>query len=260
MVERLLKTVKSWELLKSLPGQIFFGEQTLSVSSPEFQEWQRKVAGAILLIFGEYSHFLGDFNEIEFTDLLTALGDKKANRAKFWEGVTSAKSMLQSMIDEIKEPSTTAAMSTAVSASPATVSMSPIFIGHGRNPVWARVSILLEKELGLETVNYESESRAGYSIVPILEKMLDQARFAILVLTAEDETSSGSKRARQNVIHEAGLFQGRLGFRKAILLVQDGLEDFSNIAGLQHISFEGNQIDQTFHELRRVLKREGLIE
>ena len=134
-----------------------------------------------------------------------------------------------------------------------------VFIGHGRNPLWARVQVFLEHDLNLKTVHYESESRAGDSIVPILEKMLDQATFALLVLTAEDETSAGGKRARQNVIHEAGLFQGRLGFKKAILLRQEGVEDFSNVAGLQYIPFSGDRIEQTFYELQRVLKREGLV-
>ena len=93
----------------------------------------------------------------------------------------------------------------------------------------------------------------------VLEHMLSKATFAILVLTGEDETSEGGKRARQNVIHEAGLFQGILGFQRAILLIQKGLEEFSNVHGLQHISFEEDRIDQTFFELQRVLKREQQI-
>ena len=108
-------------------------------------------------------------------------------------------------------------------------------------------------------MGYESESRLGSSIIAVLEGMLNRATFAVLVLTAEDETKSGSMRARQNVVHEAGLFQGRLGFKKAIVLKQEGTEDFSNIAGLQYISFSENRIDQTFYELRRVLAREGVI-
>jgi len=131
-----------------------------------------------------------------------------------------------------------------------------VFIGHGRSRLWARVKTYLEDELSLATVTYESEPRTGESITPVLEKMLDQATFAVLILTAEDETSDGAKRARQNVIHEAGLFQGRLGFRRAVLLVQEGVEPFTNIAGLQHIPFAGQNIEQSFYELRRVLKRE----
>lgn len=134
-----------------------------------------------------------------------------------------------------------------------------IFIGHGRSRLWARIQVFLEHELGLRTASYESESRIGESIVPILQHLLDQAAFAVLLLTSEDETAQGTKRARQNVIHEIGLFQGRLGFRRVVLLKQEGIEEFSNVAGLQYIAFEGDNIEGAFHELQRVLQREGLV-
>ncbi len=146
-----------------------------------------------------------------------------------------------------------------IGASVSSVSRPRVFIGHGRSVLWARVKMFLEDELGLATVYYESESRVGESIVPVLEKMLKDAAFAVLVMTAEDETALGAKRARQNVIHEAGLFQGKLGFRKAVLLQQEGLEEFTNVAGLQYIPFTGERIEGTFYELQRVLKREELL-
>lgn len=144
--------------------------------------------------------------------------------------------------------------------SKATVRQPCVFIGHGRSPLWARVKMHLEDELGLATVAYESESRTGNSIVPILERMLEQATFAVLLLTAEDEGAGRGKRARQNVVHEAGLFQGRLGFKRAVLLVQEGTEEFSNVAGLQHIPFSEQNVEQTFYELRRVLVRERQVD
>src|SRR2546426_6128911 len=67
--------------------------------------------------------------------------------------------------------------------------------------------------------------------------MLDRAGFALIVLTAESERTDAVVLARQNVVHEAGLFQGRLGWRKAIVLREDGCEEFSNIAGLGQIPF-----------------------
>jgi predicted nucleotide-binding protein len=134
-----------------------------------------------------------------------------------------------------------------------------IFIGHGRSPLWREVKSFLEDALGLSVVCYESESRVGKSIVPILEKMLAEANFAVLILTGEDETATGSVRARQNVVHEIGLFQSRLGFNRAILLKQEGVENFTNVDGLQYIPFAENRIEQTFHELIRALKREELL-
>jgi hypothetical protein len=44
-----------------------------------------------------------------------------------------------------------------------------------------------------------------------------------------------------------------------VLLVQDGVEAFSNIAGLQYLPFARDNVEQTFYELQRVLKREGLV-
>jgi predicted nucleotide-binding protein len=90
--------------------------------------------------------------------------------------------------------------------------------------------------------------------------MLEAAAVALIVMTAEDEQRDGKVRARENVVHEAGLFQGRLGFTKAIILLEDGCEEFSNIKGLGHIRFPKGNISACFEEIRRVLEREGLIE
>ena len=135
-----------------------------------------------------------------------------------------------------------------------------IFIGHGRSKLWARLQLYIKDELGIPTFTFESETHTGETIINILTSFLDKSSFAILVLTAEDETVEGSMRARQNVIHEAGLFQGRLGFEKVILLKHSNTEDLSNLAGLQYIPFTGDNIEQTFYELSRVLKKHGLVQ
>jgi len=134
-----------------------------------------------------------------------------------------------------------------------------IFIGHGRSKLWARLQIYIKEDLGLKTLTFEEESRTSETIVNILSQFLDRASIAILIMTSEDETADGKLRARQNVIHEAGLFQGRLGFDRVIILKEDNIEEFSNIAGLQYISFANPNIEQTFYELQRKLKKIGMI-
>ena len=89
--------------------------------------------------------------------------------------------------------------------------------------------------------------------------MLDDAGFAFLILTGEDEQATGILHPRLNVVHEAGLFQGRLGFQKAILVLENGCQGFSNVDGLTAIRFEKGKIEAKFHEAIDVLKREGLI-
>ncbi len=134
-----------------------------------------------------------------------------------------------------------------------------VFIGHGRSKIWARLQIYLKDDLNLKTLTFEDESRTGETIINILDDFLNKASFAILIMTAEDDTADGKMRARQNVIHEAGLFQGRLGFDKVLILKQDGIEEFSNIAGLQYIPFSKDNIEQSFYELQRKFKKLGLI-
>lgn len=113
-----------------------------------------------------------------------------------------------------------------------------IFIGHGGSPIWTRLERFLEKKLHCDTEEFNRISPAGKSNKERLKEMLDSSNFAFLILTAEDEASDGSYRARQNVVHEAGLFQARLGFERAIVLLEDGCADFSNIDGLAHIPSE----------------------
>jgi len=143
---------------------------------------------------------------------------------------------------------------------PKSEGLGKVFIGHGRSKLWARLQIFLKDDLSLETLTFEDESRTSESIINILNEFLDNSSFAILVMTAEDETSDGKTRARQNVIHEAGLFQGRLGFDKVIILKQAEVEEFSNIAGLQYIPFSGDNIEQCFYELQRKFKKLGMIQ
>lgn len=130
-----------------------------------------------------------------------------------------------------------------------------IFIGHGRDNQWERLKSHLQDKHRLEIIAYETGARAGHTIRDILETMSDQASFALLVLTGEDRTESGI-RARQNVIHECGLFQGRLGFDRAILLVEEGVELASNFDGIQQLRFEKGRISEVFGDVIATLRRE----
>lgn len=131
-----------------------------------------------------------------------------------------------------------------------------IFIGHGRKNDWSDLANHLTYKHGYKIQAYESGARAGNTIRDILESMLDISSFAILVLTGEDFMANNGIRARQNVIHEAGLFQGRLGFNRAIMIVEEGIENFSNVDGIQQIRYNPGNIKETFGEILATIKRE----
>jgi hypothetical protein len=131
-----------------------------------------------------------------------------------------------------------------------------VFIGHGRNPQWRDLKDHLRDLHGFEVVAYEIGPRAGLSVKEVLENMLSESSFALLLLTGEDEQTDGKLHARQNVIHELGLFQGRLGFTRAIAVIEDGVDEFSNIFGVNQIRFSCGKIRETYGDIIATIRRE----
>jgi len=131
-----------------------------------------------------------------------------------------------------------------------------IFVGHGRSEQWRDLKDHLQDQHGYEVEAYEVGARAGHGIRDILEAMLTRSSFAVLVLTGEDEDTEGRLHARDNVIHETGLFQGRLGWPKAIVLLENGAVEFSNIHGIEQIRFDRGNIRATFGDVLATLRRE----
>ena len=135
-----------------------------------------------------------------------------------------------------------------------------VFIGHGRSFAWRDLKDFIQDRLNLPWDEFNRVPVAGFTNIARLSQMLDNAAIAFIIMTAEDEQADGKMHARLNVIHEAGLFQGRLGFEKAILLLEDGCEEFSNVQGLGQIRFPTGNVSAIFEEIRRILEREELID
>ncbi|RFD25066.1 hypothetical protein CER19_23965 [Pseudomonas sp. GL93] len=135
-----------------------------------------------------------------------------------------------------------------------------VFIGHGRSHVWRDLKDFVTERLKLPFDEFNRVPVAGITNIARLSEMLDSAAVAFIVMTAEDEQVDGKMEARTNVIHEVGLFQGRLGFTRAIVLLEEGCEEFSNIQGLGQIRFPKGDIKSRFEEIRQVLEREKIIE
>ncbi len=131
-----------------------------------------------------------------------------------------------------------------------------VFIGHGQSQQWRDLKDHLHEKHGYRIEAYEIGARAGHAIRDILEDMLSKSSFAIIVMTGEDKDDEGNLHARDNVIHELGLFQGRLGFSRAIVLLEEGTQEFSNIHGIQQVRYSKNSIKETFGEVLATLRRE----
>jgi sugar/nucleoside kinase (ribokinase family) len=133
-----------------------------------------------------------------------------------------------------------------------------VFVAHGSDPQWRQVKEFLERECGLPVRTLSTEAQ-GADLAEELRGHLAECGFAVCVLTAEAAGPGELGYADQSVVHQAGLLQGRYGFRRVAILVEHGCQAFSNVAGLIRLDFPNGHIESTFWQLERMLRREGLV-
>jgi predicted nucleotide-binding protein len=117
-----------------------------------------------------------------------------------------------------------------------------VFIGHGGDGQWRDLKDSLRDQHHFDVDAFEAMTRTSQVISQIVQGMAEGSTAAVLVFTKADEMKDGTWRARQNVVHEAGYFQGRLGWERTILVVEEGVVLPSNFDGTQHIGFPSGVI------------------
>ena len=226
-------------------------------NAPEAETAASNIRKAILDIFGLNSP---EYREHEYHIIWSGsqtinMSDQGRQRG-FDAGIPSSLGMLEGLVKRLDEERLDFA---PVQLGTEMMKIETVFIGHGRSREWLALQSFLKDRLDLQCVEFNTESAAGLATTERLSELLNQAVFAFLVMTAEDEQADGSKRARENVVHEAGLFQGRLTFKKAIVVLEEDCVEFSNIHGLGQIRFRKGQIESCFEEVRKVLEREKIL-
>lgn len=129
-----------------------------------------------------------------------------------------------------------------------------IFISHGSSKNWMQVQSYIEKDLEIDTLELAQEPNKGRTVLQKLNEESDKCSYAVVVMTGDDIISEDETRARENVLHEIGFFQGKYGLEKVCLLYEEGTNIPSNIHGLVYIPFPKNIITATFGSLSRELK------
>ena len=128
---------------------------------------------------------------------------------------------------------------------------SKVFIGHdGQSHAWRAVKDHLEMKR-FEVEEFERTPVAGKQIKDRLEEMMEDADSAVMIVTARDMEPSST-----NVIHEIGFAQGRLGWEKVIILLQEGCTLPSNLNGTVQLRFKDENIKSVFSDLEKNLRVE----
>lgn len=122
-----------------------------------------------------------------------------------------------------------------------------VFIGHGGDRKWEAVRGYIEAA-EYEVVAFETDDRIGRATLEVVEQMISESSVAVIVMTGVDRVGERLL-ARQNVVHELGFAQGRLGSRNTIILLEEGTEEFSNIASITQVRFKTGEVHTTRDEV-----------
>jgi hypothetical protein len=134
-------------------------------------------------------------------------------------------------------------------AAPESVPAPRVFISHGRSEDWRKVQAFIEREVKVDTLELAQEPNRGRTILAKLDEESRRCTYAVIVMTGDDTNAVGTPVARQNVLHEIGFLQARLGLSAVCLLHEEGTDIFSNIHGLVYISFPKGTVEATFGAL-----------
>jgi predicted nucleotide-binding protein len=129
-----------------------------------------------------------------------------------------------------------------------------VFISHGLAADWQEVQPFIERDLGISTLELAQEPNRGRTVLQKLTEEGDRCSYAVIVMTGDDVVGADAPRARENVMHEIGFFQGKYGLHRVSLLHEEGTSIPSNIHGLVYIPFPKALVSASFGTLQRELK------
>lgn len=129
-----------------------------------------------------------------------------------------------------------------------------VFISHGRSIEWVKVQAYLEKDLKISTLELAQEPNLGRTVLQKLNEESQKCSVAVIVMTGDDLADDGEIRARENVMHEIGFFQGLYGLQNVVLLHEQGVNIPSNIHGLVYIGFPKDTAEAALGALSREMK------
>lgn len=224
--------MKDYEKLKEVTEEIdALVSNGVKRSDPEFQAWHNKTERILNRLFGERSFEAKDFKHRAFTMTAYMCGTPDSafvDRCR--NDLLTTKSIFLNYIKELSdvvEPNVSSLKN----------DYSNVFIVHGHDSeLKTEVALLLQKQ-NINGIVLSEQANAGKTIIEKFESNSDKCNAAVVLMTADDEGKSLSesaynKRARQNVIFEAGYFMGKLGRDKVIIIVEAGVEIPSDLQGV----------------------------
>ncbi|MCK9874544.1 carbohydrate kinase family protein [Frankia sp. Ag45/Mut15] len=134
-----------------------------------------------------------------------------------------------------------------------------VLVAHDGGSTWEPLERFLVENCAVRVTRL-TPTDPGAMPSSLSRRQLEESGFAICVIAPEADSDRPASRADERLVHFSGYLQGYFGFDRVALLVQDGCHIFSNMAGLLCLGFRPGSVQDSFVELERMLRREGMMQ
>ena len=219
-----------------------------SQTSPSFEKWRRDTVVAIQNVFENRPDYVKTFENIRYTSMVISWASTQSDDRPYYVlGLDRAASMLESMIDEIKEYWDDAEQAGTGNTVPLVTEVTnQVFVVHGSDDGTKETVARFLDKLGLQPVILHEQANQGRTIIEKFEEFA-QVGFAVVLLTPDDIFSPSDQsvkprfRPRQNVILELGYFLGKLGRHRTLALQKGNLELPSDYDGVLYVPLDDQE-------------------
>ena len=235
---------KAIEKLNNLISEI----PVIERNSSEHTRWLSNVLRVLDEKFGadsQYSTTIRSFPWKETGSRIYSAYDyqseiERDNQNAFRRQMGQAKGIIQSAVDaltdslaEFEEESAKEDKGTSHGA----FDPNKIFVVHGHNETVKQTVARTLESIGLSPIILAEQPDKGRTVIEKFENEGNDVGFAIVLLTADDKGRKNKarkmqSRARQNVVFEMGYFMALLGRERVMLLLQEGVEEPSDLKGI----------------------------
>lgn len=228
------KKMNSYDKLKSIIEEIdSLIAQQVSAGSPAFQAWKVKVERFLIYEYGKESYEYKQFGHYHFSLSIYGTGTPQSEFiAACKRDLLRVKAVFSEYLNELVNTEV------AEDKNQLNYDCSKVFIVHGHNGELRESTARILEKQGIKPIILFEQPNQGATIIEKLEKNNDVGA-AICLFSADDvgkeksKTDEGLKdRARQNVVFESGLFIGKLGRNRVIIIADKTIEMPSDLQGV----------------------------
>lgn len=182
--------------------------------------------------------------------------DSEFDRAKK-DGLISLRNLITNVIEYIEENALENENKVKKERDASNLESNKIFIVHGHNKVMKNEVARFVEKLGLKSIILSERPNEGRTIISKFQEESQDIRYAIVLLSEDDQLENGQSRTRQNVIFELGYFIGRLGNSNVVLLKEGEPEIPSDLYGVLYQDYHEDSNDWKF-KLASEMKTAGI--